>query len=133
MVLLQTVPTHINVQEIKQKLLSQFGHMVADVHEFHVWRLSGNKIVATAHIRCRGNLDDYMRLAEKMKEFFHDEGIHSTTIQPELMQVIDEKGNYRIRPPSNKSLSDAPLNAKRDRIIRMFSNPLNKVSLCFGK
>jgi len=93
LILLQTVPTHINVQDIKQKLLSQFGRSVADVHEFHVWRLTGNKIVATAHIGCRGDLGDYMRLAEKMKEFFHDEGIHSTTIQPELIQIgqVDAK------------------------------------------
>lgn len=87
MILLQTVPTHINVQEIKEKLLSQFERHIVDVHEFHVWRLSGNKIVATAHIRCTGDMDDYMRLAEKLKEFFHDEGIHSTTIQPELVRV----------------------------------------------
>lgn len=30
---------------------------------------------------------DYMRIAEKCKEFFHDEGIHSTTIQPEFVEV----------------------------------------------
>jgi len=37
-------------------------------------------------IRCR-NLPEYMKLAEKVKEFFHNEGIHSTTIQPEFVEV----------------------------------------------
>lgn len=27
-----------------------------------------------------------MKLAEKVKEFFHNEGIHSTTIQPEFIE-----------------------------------------------
>ena len=36
--------------------------------------------------RCR-NLSDYMKIAEEVKEFFHNEGIHSTTIQPEFTEV----------------------------------------------
>ncbi len=56
------------------------------IHDFHVWRLAGNRIIATAHIRCR-NLADYMKVAERIKEFFHNEGIHSTTIQPEFTEV----------------------------------------------
>lgn len=28
-----------------------------------------------------------MRIAEKVKEFFHNEGIHSTTIQPEFLEI----------------------------------------------
>ena len=56
------------------------------VHEFHVWRLAGQRIVASAHITCE-NVDDYLRIAEEVKTFFHDEGIHSTTVQPEFMVV----------------------------------------------
>ena len=59
---------------------------VLAVHEFHVWQLAGNRIIASAHIRCL-NLRDYMRIAEEVKCFFHDEGIHSTTIQPEFVEV----------------------------------------------
>lgn len=36
--------------------------------------------------RCR-NLSEYMKIAEKVKEFFHHEGIHSTTIQPEFVEI----------------------------------------------
>lgn len=28
-------------------------------------------------------------MAEKVKEFFHNEGIHSTTIQPEFVEIAD--------------------------------------------
>lgn len=56
------------------------------MHEFHVWQLAGDRIIASAHIRCR-NLSEYMKIAEKVKEFFHNEGIHSTTIQPEFVEI----------------------------------------------
>jgi zinc transporter 1 len=28
-----------------------------------------------------------MKIAERVKEFFHNEGIHSTTIQPEFVEM----------------------------------------------
>ncbi|KFD71161.1 hypothetical protein M514_04994 [Trichuris suis] len=89
LILLQTVPTHINVDQIQLKLLHSIDGVLA-VHELHIWRLAGNKIIATAHIHCR-NLEDYMKIAEKVKEFFHREGIHSTTIQPEFVELADVK------------------------------------------
>lgn len=88
LILLQTVPTHIQVDAIQEKLLKQIDGVLA-VHEFHVWQLAGDRIIASAHIRCR-NLADYMRIAEKVKEFFHNEGIHSTTIQPEFVEYQDD-------------------------------------------
>ncbi|XP_046646955.1 zinc/cadmium resistance protein-like isoform X4 [Daphnia pulicaria] len=85
LILLQTVPTHIQLDDIQRKLLSQVEGVLA-VHEFHVWQLAGDRIIASAHIRCR-NLSDYMKIAERVKEFFHNEGIHSTTIQPEFTEL----------------------------------------------
>jgi len=59
---------------------------VYDVHEFHVWQLAGNRIIATVHIRC-SSLHDYVRIARRVKSFFHNEGIHSVTMQPEFVEV----------------------------------------------
>ena len=87
LILLQTVPTHIQLDDIQRRLVSQVDGVLA-VHEFHVWQLAGDRIIASAHIRCR-NLSDYMKIAEKVKEFFHNEGIHSTTIQPEFTEVFN--------------------------------------------
>lgn len=70
---------------IQKRLLEKVDGVLA-VHEFHVWQLAGDRIIASAHIRCR-NLSEYMKLAEKVKEFFHNEGIHSTTIQPEFLEI----------------------------------------------
>lgn len=70
---------------IQKRLLEKVDGVLA-VHEFHVWQLAGDRIIASAHIRCR-NLSEYMNIAEKVKEFFHNEGIHSTTIQPEFLEI----------------------------------------------
>ncbi|KAL3190134.1 hypothetical protein MRX96_020451 [Rhipicephalus microplus] len=85
LILLQTVPTHIQIDSLQKKLLQEVEGVLA-VHEFHVWQLAGERIIASAHIRCK-NLQDYMQIAERVKEFFHNEGIHSTTIQPEFVQL----------------------------------------------
>lgn len=100
LILLQTVPTHIQVDSLQKKLLHEIDGVLA-VHEFHVWQLAGERIIASAHIRCR-NLSEYMQIAEKVKEFFHNEGIHSTTIQPEFVELgneIDNKENCMLNCP----------------------------------
>lgn len=50
--------------------------------------------------RCR-NLSEYMKLAEKVKEFFHNEGIHSTTIQPEFVEIADVSSAYLMNVDSS--------------------------------
>lgn len=85
LILLQTVPTHIQMESLQRKLLQEVEGVLA-VHEFHVWQLAGERIIASAHIRCK-DLHDYMQVAERVKEFFHNQGIHSTTIQPEFVQL----------------------------------------------
>jgi len=91
LILLQTVPTHIQVDSLQQKLMAQVDGILA-VHEFHIWQLAGDRIIASAHIRCL-NLAQYMQVAEKVKEFFHNEGIHSTTIQPEFVETAEPTGS----------------------------------------
>lgn len=50
LILLQTVPTHIQVDAIQKRLLEGVDGVLA-VHEFHVWQLAGDRIIASAHIR----------------------------------------------------------------------------------
>lgn len=111
MILLQTVPTHIQVDSLRKRLTQEIQGVLA-VHEFHVWQLAGDRIIASAHIRCH-NLQDYMRIAEKVKEFFHNEGIHSTTIQPEFIdfenEVFDESNeNCVLNCPTTQRTHCAP-------------------------
>ncbi|XP_046665272.1 zinc/cadmium resistance protein [Homalodisca vitripennis] len=106
LILLQTVPTHIQVDAIQRRLLDKVDGVLA-VHEFHVWQLAGDRIIASAHIRCR-NLSEYMKIAEKVKEFFHNEGIHSTTIQPEFVEIADFSEDRVQEAPSEDCVLDCP-------------------------
>lgn len=80
-VLLQSVPTHMDANSIKKQLLEQVPE-IDGIHELHIWRLSSNAVIASAHLQ-RRSLSDYMKVADKVKQFFHRLGIHSTTIQYE--------------------------------------------------
>ncbi|KAG8443727.1 hypothetical protein GDO86_009049 [Hymenochirus boettgeri] len=84
LILLQTVPKQIDISSLKQKLKNLEG--VEAVHELHVWQLAESRIIATAHIKCQ-DPTAYMEVAKRIKDFFHDEGIHATTIQPEFSSV----------------------------------------------
>lgn len=42
-----------------------------------------------------------MQIAEQIKSFFHDMGIHSTTIQPEFVDILEEVGLFLIFKPKN--------------------------------
>ncbi|XP_065210545.1 calcium/manganese antiporter SLC30A10-like [Planococcus citri] len=86
-ILLQSFPAHIQVDEIQSRLLKTFDGVSA-VREFHVWQLTGDKIIASAHIWYK-SLFEYMKLSEKVEEFFHDEGIHSITIQSEFVESLN--------------------------------------------
>merc|ERR1712062_380242 len=76
---------------LQQKLMEKVDGILA-VHEFHIWQLAGDRIIASAHVRCL-NLAQYMTVAERVKEFFHNEGIHSTTIQPEFVEAAEPTGS----------------------------------------
>ncbi|XP_034246282.1 zinc/cadmium resistance protein isoform X1 [Thrips palmi] len=106
LILLQTVPTHIQVDAIQRRLLDKVDGVLA-VHEFHVWQLAGDRIIASAHIRVR-NLSEYMKIAEKVKEFFHNEGIHSTTIQPEFIEIGDFAEDTVQPGPTEDCVLDCP-------------------------
>uniref|UniRef100_A0A914P5H2 Zinc transporter 1 n=1 Tax=Panagrolaimus davidi TaxID=227884 RepID=A0A914P5H2_9BILA len=84
-VLLQTTPKFIDTEELKTQLLQVKG--VTAVHEFHIWRLVGECIIATVHIHFK-NLDDFLQAADVITKYFHQSGIHSVTIQPEFDEVI---------------------------------------------
>ncbi|KAJ3606882.1 hypothetical protein NHX12_026400 [Muraenolepis orangiensis] len=43
-----------------------------------------HRIIATAHIKCH-DPTAYMDVAKRIEDFFHDEGIHATTVQPEFV------------------------------------------------
>uniref|UniRef100_A0AC34GV11 Zinc transporter 1 n=1 Tax=Panagrolaimus sp. ES5 TaxID=591445 RepID=A0AC34GV11_9BILA len=103
LILLQTTPKYVEVEAIKQKLLKIDG--IEAVHEFHVWRLVGERIIATVHIRFR-SLRDYLDSAEYIRTVFHENSIHSATIQPEFEEMGAASGCTFTCLPRNCNLSD---------------------------
>ncbi|XP_016351588.1 zinc transporter 1-like isoform X1 [Sinocyclocheilus anshuiensis] len=87
LILLQTVPKQIDMHQLNARLRDLEG--VLAVHELHIWQLAGSRIIATAHIKCH-DPTSYMDVAKRIKDFFHNEGIHATTIQPEFVTVNSE-------------------------------------------
>lgn len=49
LILLQTMPGRIDIEVFKTDLLAQFKDIVS-VHDIHIWQLTANKVVSTAHI-----------------------------------------------------------------------------------
>ncbi|XP_061482426.1 calcium/manganese antiporter SLC30A10 [Rhineura floridana] len=79
-ILLQMVPKSVNMQILSNKLLEVPG--VTSIHEMHVWELVSGKNIATLHVKCH-TTSDYLDASYKMREVFHEAGVHSVTIQPE--------------------------------------------------
>ncbi|VDM42181.1 unnamed protein product [Toxocara canis] len=106
LILMQTTPGFIEVEELENSLLKIDG--VLAVHEFHVWRLVGERIIATVHIRF-SDLKAYLAAADQIRTLFHDNCIHSTTIQPEFSEMVDTLGYNG----SHCALACLPENCKR--------------------
>ncbi|KAL8995448.1 MAG: hypothetical protein Q9188_006808 [Gyalolechia gomerana] len=83
-VLLQSAPLGVDLEDVKHDLEKIEG--VVSVHELHAWRLSQNKAIATAHIVVKDKeMEEFMGMADVVGECLHAYGIHSVTLQPELV------------------------------------------------
>ena len=88
LILLNTIPAHIDLIDLETRLVTTVAG-VSSIHELHVWRLVGRRVVASCHLEMTPPpigtepVDHHMHVARQVKEFFHKAGIHSTTIQLE--------------------------------------------------
>ncbi|MCP9257913.1 Zinc transporter 10 [Dirofilaria immitis] len=99
LILMQTTPGFIEIKGIEA------------VHEFHVWRLVGERIIATVHIKF-ADLKAYLAAADEIRTLFHNNCIHSTTIQPEFSEMASALGNNG----TNCALACPPENCKRNNV-----------------
>lgn len=76
--------------------------------------------------RCR-NLKDYMVLAEKIKKMFHEEGIHSTTIQPEFVEFEDDDASASLDSVEDCIL-DCPSKDKEGCVANTCCGPSKQVT-----
>ncbi|ELR49193.1 Zinc transporter 10 [Bos mutus] len=90
-ILLQMVPKGVNMEELMSKLSAVPG--ISSLHEVHIWELISGKIIATLHIKCQQDGGD-QDANRKIREIFHNAGIHSVTIQFEkadLKEPLEQK------------------------------------------
>merc|ERR1719397_2168627 len=117
LILLNTIPAHIDLLDLETRLVTTVAG-VSSIHELHVWRLVGRRVVASCHLEMTPPplgtepVDHHMDVARQVKEFFHKAGIHSTTIQLEYwtpkLSISGEKssqGSCQLKCPSNHSLA----------------------------
>ncbi|CAL7949101.1 unnamed protein product [Xylocopa violacea] len=97
LILLQTIPNHINIDSLKRELLEAFPGIV-NVHDLHVWQLTGQKIISTVHIIFLDPMV-YASITDQVTAFFIEMGITQVTIQPEFhkMKPNMEKTGCLIR------------------------------------
>ncbi|ODN01347.1 Zinc/cadmium resistance protein [Orchesella cincta] len=103
MILLQTVPKHIDVNSLKEKVLQEFNRPIS-LHNLNVWQLTGSKFVATVHVICNSSMEDSNDTVEKITRVFRNEGIESSTIQLEVASANHQAG----ADTGNACLLDSP-------------------------
>lgn len=114
LILLQSLPTHVDIDRLKRKLVKRFP-MICEIHELHVWSLDVEKTVATAHIKLKHHFrstEQFGRFFDELQHFFRQEGIDSTTIQPEFICSNSLKANNN----SSCTLNDENENALLQRV-----------------
>jgi len=80
-ILLQSAPRHTDVAAIRRDLSAIDG--VVDVHDLHVWTLTSEMEVATAHVMVRKGTDSHAVLDRAQEVLAADHGIDHATLQVE--------------------------------------------------
>ncbi|KAF5985295.1 zinc cadmium resistance [Fusarium coicis] len=85
-ILLQTAPEGVNPEDVKRDIEMIPG--IISVHELHIWRLDQRKFVASAHIVVDSRtVQGYADKAKIIMECLHAYGVHSATLQPEVLEA----------------------------------------------
>ncbi|KAH9811742.1 cation efflux protein [Melampsora americana] len=83
LILLQGTPANVNLGRVRKSLLEVKG--VIQVHELHIWSLSESKLVASVHVLI-DKQNEFVGVSKEIRKRLHRFGIHSSTIQPEVLQ-----------------------------------------------
>ncbi|KAL8382815.1 hypothetical protein RB595_006544 [Gaeumannomyces hyphopodioides] len=107
-ILLQSAPDNVDPDDVIHDLEKIPG--VQSVHELRIWRLDQRETVASVHIVVED--EDFCVFAEKAKmasECLHAYGIHTATIQPEVLPCMASE--LPVLPGSGSSGSSSTLAA----------------------
>lgn len=91
-ILLEGVPTHIDVDRLKERL-TQLIPAVQEIHHVHAWSLTVERPMVTLHARVREDADSG-HIMNIIKNALHQEfGITHSTVQLESGECPDEDGD----------------------------------------
>ncbi|XP_073836720.1 zinc transporter 77C [Musca autumnalis] len=82
MILLQTVPGTIDMDNFERNLVTKFPQIVS-YHDLHIWQLSSHSYIATIHIIFK-TPKLYEKTIDDLRSHFHEHRIAHVTIQPEF-------------------------------------------------
>ncbi|KAL5335143.1 cation efflux protein [Aspergillus crustosus] len=85
-ILLESAPNGIQLEDVKHDLEKISG--ILAVHELHVWRLNQKKVLASVHVAIKDHSASEMVVTatiSTVQECLHAWGVHSVTVQPELI------------------------------------------------
>ncbi|OUM55307.1 hypothetical protein BVG19_g4820 [[Candida] boidinii] len=105
-ILLQGSPTSVDLEDIKDDIVKIPG--VVSVHEFHIWNLTEKLLIASLHVDLNTSPENFIEVAQVVKQCLHAYGIHSATIQPEFTQYYAKKNAVLKRYSSSNILPDVP-------------------------
>lgn len=80
--LMDGVPFHIDLDRLGRELAAVPG--VVEVHDLHVWSLSGERLALTAHVRV-GDFTAWPAVLDGLRREAEAHGIRHTTFQPEIV------------------------------------------------
>lgn len=87
-ILLQTIPDSIDIGDFQKQILQKFPE-IESIHDLHIWQLTQEKIVSTAHLIFL-NPPVYKLIINDVLGFFHEQGINIVTIQPEFKNLVSD-------------------------------------------
>jgi len=94
-ILLEGVPRGIKLEEVLAAISGAKG--VTDVHDLHVWALTGGRVCLTAHVVAESRAQDYEALIAELNEVLHERfAIGHVTIQYERIPCPDAAKSHRF-------------------------------------
>lgn len=94
-ILLEGVPRNIKLEEVLATMSGIKG--VTDVHDLHIWALTGGRICLTAHVVAESRAQDYEALIAELNEILHARfAIGHVTIQYERTPCPDAAQGHRF-------------------------------------
>ena len=81
---MEKAPKNVDIEKLKKEIVKIEG--IIDVHDLHIWSFTSNKIFGTLHITV-DNRYEVMKIFDLVKNIMHENGIHSSTVQPELVDI----------------------------------------------